>query len=130
MSGFEHPKGLTEKRVIVTRDNFGCGSSREHAPWALEANSIHLVIATSFARIFRQNMFNCGMMAVDLPAETIDRLFQEFAGSDTMVETDFGNSRFVFTSGGKEETIMFSISDFDRSLVESGGWIDFADKKY
>ncbi len=130
MPGFDHPKDLTGKRVIVTRENFGCGSSREHAPWALEANSIHLVIAPSFARIFRQNMFNCGMMAVDLPADTIDRLFYEFAGDTTTVETDFENSRFVFTAGENKETVSFSISDFDRSLVKAGGWIDYADKKY
>ncbi len=130
LSGFEHPKSLSGKRVIVTRDNFGCGSSREHAPWSLEANSIHLVIAPSFARIFRQNMFNCGMMAVNLPSDTIDQIFREFAGSDTIVKTDFESSRFVFKTNEKEETISFSISDFDRSLVEAGGWIDFADKKY
>ena len=130
LAGFEHPKNLAGKRVIVTRGNFGCGSSREHAPWALEANGIHLVLAPSFARIFRQNMFNCGMMAVELPADTIDHLFQEFAAGDTRVETDFGNSRMTFTSGGKQEIITFSISDFDRALVKAGGWIDYADKKY
>src|SRR5512136_528050 len=58
-------------RVIVTRANFGCGSSREHAPWALEVNGITCVIAESYARIFRQNMFNCGMLAIELPKETI-----------------------------------------------------------
>lgn len=130
MEGFHHPQDLSGKRVIVTRDNFGCGSSREHAPWALEANSIHLVIAPSFARIFRQNMFNCGMMAVDLPAEAIDRIFDAFSGNETSVMTDFANSRFVFKSGDKEETISFTLSEFDRALVEAGGWIDYADKKY
>ncbi|RQW86919.1 MAG: 3-isopropylmalate dehydratase small subunit, partial [Geobacter sp.] len=62
LPGFE-PKGDATKaaRVIVTRANFGCGSSREHAPWVFEVNGITVVIAESFARIFRQNMFNCGM---------------------------------------------------------------------
>jgi 3-isopropylmalate/(R)-2-methylmalate dehydratase small subunit len=76
LAGFD-PKGDTTKqaRVIVTRANFGCGSSREHAPWVLEVNGITVVVAESFARIFRQNMFNCGMAAIELPKPAIDTLF-------------------------------------------------------
>ena len=66
MDGFDPRKDLEGIKVIITRSNFGCGSSREHAPWALEVNDINLVIAENFARIFRQNMYNCGMMAVEL----------------------------------------------------------------
>ena len=58
LSGFDSQRDVDGKHVIITRSNFGCGSSREHAPWALEVNNIHLVIAENFARIFRQNMFN------------------------------------------------------------------------
>ena len=58
LSGFDSNQDIDGKRVIITRENFGCGSSREHAPWALEVNNIHMVIGESFARIFRQNMFN------------------------------------------------------------------------
>ena len=54
--------------------NFGCGSSREHAPWALEVNGIYTVIAEGYARIFRQNMFNCGMLAIELPASRMRSL--------------------------------------------------------
>jgi len=52
LEGFNPQSDLADKNVILSRDNFGCGSSREHAPWALEINDINLVIATSFARIF------------------------------------------------------------------------------
>ncbi|MBW2368335.1 MAG: 3-isopropylmalate dehydratase small subunit, partial [Deltaproteobacteria bacterium] len=96
MKGFDAGRDITGKQVIVSRENFGCGSSREHAPWALAINGIHLVIGVSFARIFRQNMFNCGMMAVDLEPDVIDRLFTDFSGMETRVTTDFENSRFVF----------------------------------
>ena len=78
LDGFDRGRDIPGKCVIVSRANFGCGSSREHAPWALEANGINLVIAESFARIFRQNMYNNGIMAMELPAETIDRLFSRF----------------------------------------------------
>jgi 3-isopropylmalate/(R)-2-methylmalate dehydratase small subunit len=128
--GFDPETDISGKSVIITRSNFGCGSSREHAPWALEVNGINLVIAESYARIFRQNMFNCGMMAVNLSAEEIDQLFIEFSGKPTMIKTDFENSRFFVKADGKESEISFFISAFDRALVEAGGWVDFADKHY
>ncbi|MCD6584555.1 MAG: 3-isopropylmalate dehydratase small subunit [Desulfobacteraceae bacterium] len=128
--GFDPETDISGKSVIITRSNFGCGSSREHAPWALEVNGINLVIAESYARIFRQNMFNCGMMAVELSAEEIDRLFAKFSDKQTVIETDFENSRFIVKADGKELEISFSISGFDRALVKAGGWVDFADKNY
>ncbi len=118
------------KSVIITRANFGCGSSREHAPWALEANNINLVIAESFARIFRQNMFNCGMMAIELPALTIDRIFQNYADLETYLEAELENNVFKIKGGEQEEEIMFSLSDFDRVLLQHGGWVEYADSKY
>ncbi len=130
LSGFDPRHAVDEKNVIITRANFGCGSSREHAPWALEANNIHLVIAENFARIFRQNMFNCGMMAVELPGQTIDDIFKEFAGKETHLETDFENNVFIITADGLHQEVSFSISDFDRALVMTGGWVEYADAKY
>ena len=127
---FVPQKDIEGKSVIVTRANFGCGSSREHAPWALEVNGISLVIAESFARIFRQNMFNGGMMAVDLPVAVIDHLFANYAGSEVHVETDLEKNVFTFSANGKKEDVAFSISDFDRALVTAGGWVEYADSNY
>ncbi|MFH2063708.1 MAG: 3-isopropylmalate dehydratase small subunit [Pseudomonadota bacterium] len=130
LDGFSPSKDIAGKRVVITRANFGCGSSREHAPWAFEVNDINLIIAESYARIFRQNMFNCGMMAVELPGETIEHLFQTYQGKDVTVETDLDNNRFTIRSGSRTEEIPFSISEYDRSLVMAGGWVDFADSHY
>ncbi|MCK5507257.1 MAG: 3-isopropylmalate dehydratase small subunit [Desulfobacterales bacterium] len=130
LDGFVSGKDIEGKSVIITRKNFGCGSSREHAPWALDVNGINMVIAESFARIFRQNMFNCGMMAVELPAQSIDHLFQVFSGKETSIETDLEKNVFIFKADGLEEKADFSISDFDRSLVAAGGWVEYADAKY
>jgi 3-isopropylmalate/(R)-2-methylmalate dehydratase small subunit len=127
---FDPSTDIENKSVVITRANFGCGSSREHAPWALEMNGIHVVIAESFARIFRQNMFNCGMIAVELPAETIDQLFQRFGGKETEVETDFENNRLVIRAGEDEQSYPFAVSDFDAKLVRAGGWVDYADQHY
>jgi 3-isopropylmalate/(R)-2-methylmalate dehydratase small subunit len=127
---FDSRRDIDGKKVIITRANFGCGSSREHAPWALEVNGIHLVIAENFARIFRQNMFNCGMMAVELPGPAIDHIFKEFAGQNTYLETDLDKNTFILTAQGLSQEVPFSISKFDRSLVASGGWVEYADSKY
>jgi 3-isopropylmalate/(R)-2-methylmalate dehydratase small subunit len=130
LDGFNPEVDIAGCSIIVSRANFGCGSSREHAPWALEANHIHLVIAENFARIFRQNMFNCGMMAVELPGKMIDHLFKNCPADQTMVTTDLEKSIFRFEFNGQVEDIAFSLSEFDRILVDAGGWLEFADQKY
>ncbi|BBO67921.1 3-isopropylmalate dehydratase small subunit [Desulfosarcina alkanivorans] len=130
LEGFDPAADIADKSVIVTRANFGCGSSREHAPWALEVNGINLVVGESFARIFRQNMFNCGMMAVELPPDVIDRLFASFAGHETTAETDVDAGTITFTAGDRSITVAFTLSGFDADLVAAGGWVDYADAHY
>ena len=61
--------------ILLTRDNFGCGSSREHAPWAIQQYGIRAVIAPSFADIFFNNCFKNGLLAIQLPTEVVDALF-------------------------------------------------------
>ena len=130
LDGFEVNHDISGKNVIISRANFGCGSSREHAPWALEANGINLVIAESFARIFRQNMFNCGMLAIELPAPALDQLFQTYAGKKTSVTTNLEKQAFIIKAGAKEAVIKFSLPDFDHALIETGGWVEYADSNY
>ena len=130
LPGFDPKKDIAGKSVIVTRANFGCGSLREHAPWVLEYNNINLVIAVNFARIFRQNMFNCGLMAVSLPEETIDEIFKTFAGSEAECTTDMEKFTFTITNGKTTKVYPFKVGDFDLELVKAGGWVDYADSKY
>ena len=100
LPGF-HKEDTQDKAVIVTRGNFGCGSSREHAPWALEVNGINVVIAESFARIFRQNMYNCGMFAIELPKATIDGLFVDYAGKEVSMAIDVEADQITINADGK-----------------------------
>ncbi len=130
LEGFNYPADIETNSVVVTRANFGCGSSREHAPWALEVNDINIVIAENYARIFKQNMFNCGMMAVELSSEEIDQLFNKFAGKETTLTTDMENKKFHFSAAGEELSLSFTISEFDHALVEAGGWVGYADANY
>jgi len=130
LDGFDPRRDIPGRQVVVARANFGCGSSREHAPWALEANGIRLVIAESFARIFRQNMFNCGLLAVELPPETIDRIFKTYAHREAHAVADLGRSVITLRSGTQVEDMPFALDDFDRALVYAGGWLPYADERY
>ena len=130
LEGFDNVEDIKDKTVLVTRENFGCGSSREHAPWALEINGIYVVIAESFARIFRQYMYNCGMYAIALPKEEIDNLFKNYSNKDTSIEIDIKNNKILVTSPEKSDEIDFTIGGFDKILVEEGGWVGYADKHY
>jgi 3-isopropylmalate/(R)-2-methylmalate dehydratase small subunit len=131
LDGFD-PKGekLKQARVVVSRQNFGCGSSREHAPWVFEVNEIHTIIAESYARIFRQNMFNGGMLAIELPAADIDRLMALQQTGDVAVSVDLEAQRITAKAGDQLEDFTFAISPFDKALVQAGGWVEFADAKY
>ena len=121
---------IAGKKAIISRINFGCGSSREHAPWALEENDINIVVAESFARIFRQNMFNCGMAAIELPAEAIDEIFAKFSGMETDIKTDIEKQIVTISANNINKTYGFKISSFDKELVFAGGWVDYAALKY
>ncbi len=130
LEGFNPAVNLDGICVIVTRENFGCGSSREHAPWALEENGINLVIAPSFARIFRQNMFNCGMMALELPGNDIQALFDLCKDGAGQLSVDVDKGRITAKAGTKTLNIEFKISEFDKTLVKTGGWLEYADNNY
>lgn len=130
LTEFNNKADIKDKAVIVTRANFGCGSSREHAPWALEVNGINVVIAENFARIFRQNMYNCGMLAIELPTEKIEYLFENYVGKDTSITIDVEKNKIIITSTDQSEEIDFKVGEFDKTLVKEGGWVGYADKNY
>ena len=130
LDGFNPEMDIKEKAVIVTRENFGCGSSREHAPWALEVNGIHVVIAPSFARIFRQNMFNGGMLAIELSEDKINTIFKEFGNSDTQISVDIEALEIMIQSKDQTKKIEFQISEFDKALIQTDGWVEYADVYY
>ena len=128
LEGFD-PVRLAGAKVIVTRANFGCGSSREHAVWVLEVTDINVVIAEHFARIFRQNMFNCGILAVELPGAELDKLFA--LPGPVEIAVDVAGEKLTATgAGGQKVECAFSLNPFDKRLVEAGGWLAYADARY
>lgn len=131
LEGFDpHGDALVNARVVISRENFGCGSSREHAPWVFEVNGIHTIIAESYARIFRQNMFNCGMLAIELPKPAIDALIAQAAQAPLNVTVDLEGQKLTATAGGQALSYDFDLSSFDKALVAAGGWVEFADARY
>jgi 3-isopropylmalate/(R)-2-methylmalate dehydratase small subunit len=130
LPGFDPKTDLAGKGAVVSRANFGCGSSREHAPWALEVNGINIVIAESFARIFRQNMYNCGMIAAELPAPALDEIFRDFGTSGALLTVDTEKALLTFKNGEQEKTFPLALKDFEKALVEAGGWVEYAAHRY
>jgi len=85
--------------VLIAGDNFGCGSSREHAPWALMDYGIMCVISTSFADIFNNNCFNNGLLPVVLKPEEVAQLMDEAKGGNHIVSVDLESQTVVSPSG-------------------------------
>ena len=123
-------KELRDARVIVTRENFGCGSSREHAVWVFEVNDINVIVASSFARIFRQNMFNCGILAIELEADAIDSLFNLDGRVEISVDVEKGLLSASSSEGSELQQFTFTLNEFDKKLVLAGGWLQYAEENY
>ncbi|OHX38242.1 3-isopropylmalate dehydratase small subunit [Methylomonas sp. LWB] len=103
-------------QILLTRENFGCGSSREHAPWALEDYGFRAIIAPSFADIFFNNCFKNGVLPIVLPAETVDRLFKEVADGYRL--TIDLHEQTITTPGGA--TVAFSVDENRRFRLLNG----------
>jgi len=104
--------------ILVAGDNFGCGSSREHAPWALQDFGIRAVIAPSFADIFFGNCYKNGMLPIVLPQDQIDTLMQDAEGGNTRVVTiDLPNQRVIRANG---ESFPFEINPSSKHALIEG----------
>ena len=107
-----------DAQVLLARDNFGCGSSREHAPWALLDYGIRVIIAPSFADIFFNNCFKNGILPIVLESGKVDQLFKETEASEgyqLKVDLDKQN---ITTPGG--EVISFEVDAFRKHCLLNG----------
>ena len=99
----------------------------------MEVNGIYTVIAVNFARIFRQNMFNCGLLALDMNKKDIDDMFRTFASKDTQCkieQKEDGTWKVKLIAGSLSKSYPFTLEGFEKALIENEGWIGYADKKY
>ncbi|MDG3042562.1 3-isopropylmalate dehydratase small subunit [Roseicyclus marinus] len=105
-------------QIIVAGDNFGCGSSREHAPWALLDFGIRCVISTSFADIFFNNCFKNGILPIVLPQEDVDKLMDDAQrGANAVITVDLENQTITGPDGG---SISFEVDPFRKHCLLNG----------
>lgn len=110
--------GYRKASILIAGDNFGCGSSREHAPWALADFGIRCVIAPSFADIFYNNCFENGILPIKLPQETIDRLMAEAEkGANATFTIDLEHQHIVLPDGAR---IDFDIDNYRKWRLLNG----------
>ena len=104
-------------QILLARENFGCGSSREHAPWALEDYGFKVIIAPSFADIFFNNSFKNGLLPIILDAQTVDGLFAKANDPEALkIEVDLGSQ----TLSVGNETISFNVDPFRKHCLLEG----------
>jgi 3-isopropylmalate/(R)-2-methylmalate dehydratase small subunit len=123
-NGNENPDFVLNKpayrkaKIIVAGDNFGCGSSREHAPWALLDYGIRCVISTSFADIFYNNCFKNGILPIKVTKEQLDNLMDEAErGSNATLSIDLESQTIQGSDGGE---VKFEIDEFKKYLLLNG----------
>ena len=105
-------------KILITEGNFGCGSSREHAPWALLDFGIRCIIALSFADIFRNNCFQNGILPITLPQEDIDRLMDGVErGANAVLTVDLEAQTIT---GPDDSSISFDIDPFHKQCLLEG----------
>jgi 3-isopropylmalate dehydratase len=105
-----------DTKILVAGDNFGCGSSREHAPWSIADMGIRCIISTSFADIFYSNCFNNGMLPLTLPRAEVEALMEDAKDPNNVMKVDLENQ--AVTSNGK--TFKFDIDGFKKNCLLNG----------
>mgnify|MGYP001812963903 FL=1 len=104
--------------ILLARENFGCGSSREHAPWALEDYGFRVIIASSFADIFFNNCFKNGILPIVLDEQLVDELFKEVAAAPGyQLDVDLGAQTITRPDGS---TISFEVDAFRKHCLLEG----------
>ena len=107
-----------EASILIAGDNFGCGSSREHAPWALSDFGIKVVVSTSFADIFFNNCFKNGMLPIVLPQEQVDLLMKDAEkGANARVEVNLEDQTITSSDG---DVVKFDIDPFRKQCLLNG----------
>ncbi len=104
--------------ILVAGDNFGCGSSREHAPWAIKDFGIRCIISTSFADIFYNNCFKNGVLPIILPQEQVDALMKDAEkGSNARIEIDLADQTVTSSDG---DVYSFEVDAFKKHCLLNG----------
>ncbi|MCI0526167.1 MAG: hypothetical protein L0Y56_01755 [Nitrospira sp.] len=113
-----------QAKILIVGENFGCGSSREHAVWAIQAHGVQAIIGTTFARIFYQNSVACGLPIIKASPGDIKKLFSLDNGAEVQIDLE----KKVIQAG--DHRISFTLDEYDEALLRDGGLVGFAYKRY
>ena len=133
VDGFNAQTDVAGTKVIITRENFGCGTERPQTAGVLEASGIFTVVAPTFAKAFRQDMFANNVMAVEIDRKSLADMFRTFANKDTeckIVLNDDGTAKVKLIAGSLSKSYPFNLDDAEKALLSNDGWIGFAESKY
>jgi 3-isopropylmalate/(R)-2-methylmalate dehydratase small subunit len=124
--------------ILIAGPNFGCGSSREHAPWALQDFGIHCVISSSFADIFFNNCFKNGLLPLVLPQEVVDTLIEQANGQNARFEIDLaaqtltapdGTTHHFDIDAGRKRSLLLGLDDIGETLTQAPQIDEFEHKR-
>lgn len=125
-------------QVLITRENFGCGSSREHAPWAIADFGFQVIIAPSFADIFFNNCYKNGLLPIVAAAETVDKLFQECAANEGYkLDVDLKNQTVTSPQGWsfqfditahRKHCLLNGLDEIGQTMQHAGKIRDFEER--
>jgi 3-isopropylmalate/(R)-2-methylmalate dehydratase small subunit len=124
--------------ILLAKENFGCGSSREHAPWALLDQGLSVVIAPSFADIFYNNCFKNGLLPIVLPREVVDQLMAQAGGPNHVFNIDLAAQTVTAPDGkvhgfdidaGRKASLLAGLDEIGETLQHSGDIASFEEKR-
>jgi 3-isopropylmalate/(R)-2-methylmalate dehydratase small subunit len=125
-------------KILLAGQNFGCGSSREHAPWALQDFGIDCVISSSFADIFYNNCFKNGVLPLVLPQNIVDHLMEQANGQNARFDIDLGAQTLTAPDGqihhfdidpGRKKSMLLGLDEIGATLIQSSQIADYEHKR-
>ena len=126
IDGFSPKSDITGKHVIITRENFGCGSTGEQAAQSLAANEFYAVVSVNLAKTFRENMFAAGLLPIEINKKDIEDMFRTFSEKDTdsiITINDDNTAKVKLISGSLSKSYIFKPGSQEKEFIEKGKWL-------
>ena len=126
IDGFSPKSDITGKHVIITRENFGCGSTGEQAALSLASNEFYAVVSVNLAKTFRENMFAAGLLPIEINKKDIEDMFRTFSEKDTdsiITINDDNTAKVKLISGSLSKSYIFKIGSQEKEFIEQNKWL-------
>lgn len=130
LPGFNSQTDVAGKRVIITKENFGCGAEKPQAAVALAVNSLHLVVSAGIAKSFRQAMYANDILSIEMDKKSLADMFHTFADKDTdckVVINDDGTAKVKLYAGSLSKSYPFQIGETDKPILDKEDWAGYTE---